>query len=57
MIQDLPVLKPSEVVATLEKAYFDVKKQTGSYVIMYKPDLRRPISHTIAPQKPAPGDN
>jgi len=44
MRQDLPVVKPWEVVAALEKAGFEVRRQTGSHVIMYKADIRRPIS-------------
>ena len=49
MRQELPVLKPREVVAALEKAGFEVKRQTGSHVIMYKSGVRRPIS---IPQHP-----
>jgi len=45
----LPVLKPRQVVAALEKAGFETKRRTGSHVIMYKTDLRRPIS---IPQHP-----
>jgi len=44
MRQGLPVLKPRQVVAALEKAGFEVRRQTGSHVIMYKSGIRRPIS-------------
>ncbi len=44
MKQDLPSLKPAEVVAALERAGFLVKRQTGSHLILYKPGLRRPLS-------------
>ena len=49
MKQELPVLKPREVVIALERAGFEVRKQTGSHVIMYKSGIRRPIS---VPQHP-----
>jgi predicted RNA binding protein YcfA (HicA-like mRNA interferase family) len=49
MSQELPALKPVEVVKALERAGFAVKRQTGSHVIMYKAGLRRPIS---IPQHP-----
>jgi predicted RNA binding protein YcfA (HicA-like mRNA interferase family) len=49
MSQELPALKPVEVVKALERAGFVVKRQTGSHVIMYKAGLRRPIS---IPQHP-----
>jgi predicted RNA binding protein YcfA (HicA-like mRNA interferase family) len=42
--EDLPVMKPKEVIAALEKAGFELKRQTGSHAIMYKPGIRRPIS-------------
>ena len=44
MRQELPVLKPREVVSALERAGFEVRRQTGSHVIMYKSGIRRPIS-------------
>lgn len=44
MKQDLPSLKPREVVAALERAGFSVKRTTGSHVILYKAGLRRPLS-------------
>jgi len=49
MRQELPVLKPKQIVAALAKAGFEVRRQTGSHVIMYKPGIRRPIS---IPQHP-----
>ena len=49
MRQELPVLKPKRVVAALEKAGFEIKRQTGSHVIMYKSGIRYPIS---IPQHP-----
>ncbi|HJX70029.1 MAG TPA: type II toxin-antitoxin system HicA family toxin [Dehalococcoidia bacterium] len=42
-------MKPREVIAALERAGFEVKRQTGSHVIMYKSGIRRPIS---IPQHP-----
>jgi len=44
MRQELPVLKPKQVVGALEKAGFEVRRQTGSHVIMYKSGIRHPIS-------------
>lgn len=44
MRQQLPVLKPRQVVAALEKAGFKVRRQTGSHVILYESSIRRPIS-------------
>lgn len=49
MRQELPVLKSKQVVAVLEKAGFEIKRQTGSHVIMYKSGIRYPIS---IPQHP-----
>ena len=49
MRQELPVLKPKQVVAALEKAGFEVRRQTGSHVIMYKTDIRHPISIPLHP--------
>ena len=49
MRQELPVLKPREVVIALERAGFEVRRQAGSHVIMYKPGIHRPIS---IPQHP-----
>ena len=49
MRRELPVLKPKQVVAALEKAGFEVRRQTGSHVIMYKAGIHYPIS---IPQHP-----
>jgi len=42
--EDLPVIKPKELIAALEKAGFELRRQTGSHAIMYKAGIRRPIS-------------
>jgi predicted RNA binding protein YcfA (HicA-like mRNA interferase family) len=42
--KDLPSLKPKEVIAALEKAGFQIRRQTGSHIIMFKPELKRPLS-------------
>ncbi len=44
MRRELPVLRPKQVVAALEKVGFEVRRQTGSHVIMYKSSVRHPIS-------------
>ena len=44
MKEELPSLKPGEVISALERAGFTVRRQTGSHVILYKPGLRRPLS-------------
>ena len=49
MRQELPVLRPRQVVTALEKAGFEVKRQTGSHVIMYKSSIHHPLS---IPQHP-----
>ncbi len=49
MRRELPVLKPRQVVTALEKAGFQVRRQTGSHVIMYKSDIRHPISIPLHP--------
>lgn len=49
MKQDLPALKPKEVVTALEKAGFLVKRQTGSHAILYKSSIRRPLSIPMHP--------
>ena len=49
MREALPVMKPKEVIAALEKAGFELRRQTGSHAIMYKPGIRRSIS---IPQHP-----
>jgi len=40
----LPVINSRELIAVLEKAGFEIKRQTGSHVILYKVSLRRPVS-------------
>ena len=50
MRRELPVLKPKQVVAALEKAGFEVRRQTGSHVIMYKSGIRHPISIPLHPR-------
>ena len=44
MSAKLPVLKPGEVISALEKAGFSIKRQTGSHAVLYKPDIRRPVT-------------
>ena len=44
MKQDLPSLKDLVVIKALEKAGFQMKRQTGSHVILYKADIKRPLS-------------
>ena len=49
MRQELPMLRPRQLVAALERAGFEVRSQTGSHVIMYKTGIRHPVS---VPQHP-----
>ena len=49
MGRELPILKPKQAIAALEKAGFAVRRQTGSHVIMYKSGIPHPIS---IPQHP-----
>ena len=44
MSTKLPVLKPREVISALEKAGFSIKRQTGSHAVLFKPDIRRPVT-------------
>ena len=44
MAQKLPLLKPAEMIRTLEKAGFQIVRQTGSHVIMWKSGQIRPLS-------------
>jgi len=40
----LPVLKPKEVIKRFEKLGFIIDRQSGSYVILYRPkDKRRAV--------------
>ncbi len=49
MSQRLPTLRPREVIEALQRAGFEVRRQTGSHVILYRPGLRRPISVPLHP--------
>ena len=40
MRQELPVLKPKEVVVALERAGFEIRRQTGSHVIILLDKIR-----------------
>ena len=44
MVSELPILRHRQVVAALEKAGFEVRRQTGSHLIMYKSGFPHPIS-------------
>ncbi len=44
MTSELPALKPRRVITALQKAGFEVKRQTGSHVIMHKSSINHPIS-------------
>jgi predicted RNA binding protein YcfA (HicA-like mRNA interferase family) len=48
--QELPALKPREVVDALTRAGFTIKRQTGSHIILYKSGLKRPLSIPIHPK-------
>lgn len=50
MKQELPALRPREVVTALQQVGFLLKRQTGSHAILYKPDIRRPISIPTHPK-------
>jgi len=50
MKQELPSLKPREVIAALEQAGFSIRRQTGSHAILFKPGIPRPISIPIHPK-------
>lgn len=43
MSDELPVLRPTELIRALEKAGLYAVRQTGSHVIMYKKGLPRPV--------------
>mgnify|MGYP001149042896 CR=1 FL=1 len=49
MRREPPVLRPKQIAAALEKAGFEVARQTGSHAIMYKTDIRHPISILLHP--------
>jgi len=40
----LPVLRPSEVVRVLQRAGLVVRRQTGSHVMLFSTQLRRPVT-------------
>jgi predicted RNA binding protein YcfA (HicA-like mRNA interferase family) len=42
--QGLPALKSAQVIKALEKAGFELRRQSGSHVILFKSDLKRPLS-------------
>ncbi len=44
MTAELPSLKTKRVVTALQRAGFEIKRQTGSHIIMYKSGINRPIS-------------
>jgi len=44
MSQRLPTLTPAELIRALERAGFNIVRQTGSHVIMHKEGLLRPIA-------------
>ena len=44
MSRELPVLKSKAVVEALLRAGFSIKRQAGSHVILYKSEIRRPLS-------------
>jgi len=50
MKRELPLLKPREVVAALERAGFLLRRQTGSHAILFKSGIIRPISIPIHPK-------
>ena len=47
MKQELPALKPREVIAALQKDGFVLRRQTGSHAILYKANIQRPLSIPI----------
>ncbi|OGO05353.1 MAG: hypothetical protein A2Y91_05340 [Chloroflexi bacterium RBG_13_54_8] len=50
MKQELPALKPRELIAVLERAGFSIKRQTGSHVVLYKQGIKRPLTVPIHPK-------
>lgn len=42
-------IKPVTMVKILERAGFSVRRQAGSHVILYKPEIKRPISVAMHP--------
>jgi predicted RNA binding protein YcfA (HicA-like mRNA interferase family) len=45
----LPVLRSRQVIRALEKAGLQVKRQTGSHVILFKPEMQRPVTVPMHP--------
>lgn len=43
MAEKLPALRAQEIIRALNRAGFEVKRQTGSHVILTKAGLRRPV--------------
>jgi|FLYL01.1.fsa_nt_gi predicted RNA binding protein YcfA (HicA-like mRNA interferase family) len=43
MADNVPALRAPQIVRALERAGFEVRRQTGSHVILSKAGLRRPI--------------
>jgi len=43
MADRLPAVRPQEIVRSLERAGFTVKRQTGSHVILTRSGLKRPV--------------
>jgi predicted RNA binding protein YcfA (HicA-like mRNA interferase family) len=50
--EDLPVVKPTEVITALEKADFGLRRQTGGHAITYKPGIHHPVSLYLITLKP-----
>jgi len=48
--QELPALKPREVIAVLERVGFSIRRKTGSHVILYREGLKRPLTVPIHPK-------
>ena len=44
MRQGLPVVNAKQLTAALVKAGFEIRRQTGSHVIMYKSGIPHPVS-------------
>lgn len=47
MSSKLPVLKPKEIVAALERADYKTKRQSGSHSVLHKPGFDRLITVPI----------
>jgi predicted RNA binding protein YcfA (HicA-like mRNA interferase family) len=42
--KELPSLKSEDVIKALVRSHFIIKRQTGSHVILYNLEIRRPLS-------------